>query len=166
MVASFRSTLEEAREADVLLHVIDSSHRQWREQQDVVRSVLKELDLLSRPRILVFNKTDLLHGEQLLALKRQAASAGGEGDAVFVSARVPATLIPLRDGLAGRMQRRMRRVRVEVPVSDGGTLAALHREGVVLSQEQNGATLSLVVRVPAALAGRLDRADGVRVTGA
>ena len=166
LVASFRSTLEEAREADVLLHVIDSSHRQWREQQDVVRSVLKELDLLSRPRVLVFNKTDLLNGEQLLALKRQAASAGGEGDAVFVSARVPATLIPLRDGLAGRMQRRMRRVRVEVPVSDGGTLAALHREGVVLSQEQNGATLSVVVRVPAALAGRLDRADGVRVTGA
>ena len=166
LVASFRSTLEEAREADVLLHVIDSSHGQWREQQDVVRSVLKELDLLSRPRILVFNKTDLLNGEQLLDLKRQAESAGGEGDAVFVSARVPATLIPLRDGLAGRMQRRMRRVRVEVPVSDGGTLAALHREGVVLSQEQNGAMLSVVVRVPAALAGRLDRADGVRVTGA
>ena len=75
LVASFRSTLEEAREADVLLHVIDASEPTWPKQQRVVESVLKELDLLDRPRIRAFNKTDLLTGDRLLALKRQATSA-------------------------------------------------------------------------------------------
>ena len=165
LVASFRSTLEEAREADVLLHVIDSSHPQWQEQQHVVRSVLKDLDLLARPRIQLFNKTDLLDGDQLLALKRQAASASG-GPAVFVSARVPTTLVPLRHLLADRIRGRMRRIRVEVPSADGRTLATLHREGEVLSQEQEGATVRVVARVPASLTGRLGRAAGVRVSRA
>ncbi len=165
LVASFRSTLEEAREADVLLHVIDSSHPQWQEQQHVVRSVLKDLDLLARPRIQLFNKTDLLNGEQLLALKRQAASASG-GPAVFVSARVPTTLVPLRHLLTDRIRGRMRRIRVEVPSADGRTLATLHREGEVLSQEQEGATVHVVARVPASLTGRLGRAAGVRVSRA
>ena len=165
LVASFRSTLEEAREADVLLHVIDSSHPQWQEQQHVVRSVLKDLDLLARPRIQLFNKTDLLNGEQLLALKRQAASASG-GPAVFVSARVPTTLVPLRHLLTDRIRGRMRRIRVEVPSADGRTLATLHREGEVLSQEQEGATVRVVARVPASLTGRLGRAAGVRVSRA
>ena len=165
LVASFRSTLEEAREADVLLHVIDSSHPQWQEQQHVVRSVLKDLDLLARPRIQLFNKTDLLNGDQLLALKRQAASASG-GPAVFVSARVPTTLVPLRHLLTDRIRGRMRRIRVEVPSADGRTLATLHREGEVLSQEQEGATVHVVARVPASLTGRLGRAAGVRVSRA
>ena len=165
LVASFRSTLEEAREADVLLHVIDSSHPQWQEQQHVVRSVLKDLDLLARPRIQLFNKTDLLDGDQLLALKRQAASASG-GPAVFVSARVPTTLVPLRHLLTDRIRGRMRRIRVEVPSADGRTLATLHREGEVLSQEQEGATVRVVARVPASLTGRLGRAAGVRVSRA
>ena len=165
LVASFRSTLEEAREADVLLHVIDSSHPQWQEQQHVVRSVLKDLDLLARPRIQLFNKTDLLDGDQLLALKRQAASASG-GPAVFISARVPTTLVPLRHLLTDRIRGRMRRIRVEVPSADGRTLATLHREGEVLSQEQEGATVHVVARVPASLTGRLGRAAGVRVSRA
>ena len=165
LVASFRSTLEEAREADVLLHVIDSSHPRWQEQQHVVRSVLKDLDLLARPRIQLFNKTDLLNGDQLLALKRQAASASG-GLAVFVSARVPTTLVPLRHLLTDRIRGRMRRIRVEVPSADGRTLATLHREGEVLSQEQEGATVHVVARVPASLTGRLGRAAGVRVSRA
>ena len=165
LVASFRSTLEEAREADVLLHVIDSSHPQWQEQQHVVRSVLKDLDLLARPRIQLFNKTDLLNGDQLLALKRQATSASG-GPAVFVSARVPTTLVPLRHLLADRIRGRMRRIRVEVPSADGRTLATLYREGEVLSQEQEGATVRVVARVPASLTGRLGRAAGVRVSRA
>ena len=165
LVASFRSTLEEAREADVLLHVIDSSHPQWQEQQHVVRSVLKDLDLLARPRIQLFNKTDLLNGDQLLALKRQAASASG-GPAVFVSARVPTTLVPLRHLLTDRIRGRMRRIRVEVPSADGRTLATLHREGEVLSQEQEGATVRVVARVPASLTGRLGCAAGVRVSRA
>ena len=164
LVASFRSTLEEAREADVLLHVVDASQPTWPKQQDVVRSVLKDLDLADRPRIRVFNKTDLLDGDGLLALKRQATSAAGDAQAAFVSARVPATLTPLRHLLADRVRGRLRQVRVELPVTDGKTLAALYREGEVLSRTQVDGTVEVVARVPASLAGRLAGAGGVRVT--
>src|SRR5687768_13163021 len=58
LVASFRSTLEEAREADLLLHVVDGSHPDWEEQFEVVDAVLAELGLDERPQILVFNKCD------------------------------------------------------------------------------------------------------------
>ena len=164
LVASFRSTLEEAREADVLLHVVDASQPTWPKQQDVVRSVLKDLDLADRPRIRVFNKTDLLDGDGLLALKRQATSAAGDAQAVFVSARVPATLTPLRHLLADRVRGRLCQVRVELPVTDGKTLAALYREGEVLSRTQVDGAVKVVARVPASLAGRLASAGGVRVT--
>lgn len=164
LVASFRSTLEEAREADVLLHVVDASQPTWLKQQDVVRSVLKDLDLADRPRIQVFNKTDLLDGDGLLALKRQATSGAGDAQAVFVSARVPATLTPLRHLLADRVRGRLLHVRVELPVTDGKTLAVLYREGEVLSRTQVDGTVEVVARVPASLAGRLASAGGVRVT--
>ena len=163
LVASFRSTLEEAREAHVLLHVIDASHSQWPEQRRVVRSVLKELDLLARPRIPVFNKTDLLDGDQLLALKRVASATGG-GVPLFVSARVPTTLTPLRERLAQRVRGRMRRIEVQLSAADGRTLAVLHREGEVLSQVQTGATIAVVAWVDPSLAHRLAGAAGVRVT--
>src|SRR3954466_5230546 len=65
LVASFRATLEEAAEADLLLHVIDSSHPGWEEQKDVVDEVLAELGMREQPQILVFNKIDrLTHGEE------------------------------------------------------------------------------------------------------
>ncbi len=60
LVASFRATLEEAREADLLLHVIDASHGSWDEQRAVVDGVLRELELQEQPQLLVFNKLDLL----------------------------------------------------------------------------------------------------------
>src|SRR5687767_7111426 len=58
LVASFRATLEEVRDADVLLHVVDSSHPDWEGQMRVVEKVLAELDLADRPVIPVFNKID------------------------------------------------------------------------------------------------------------
>ena len=58
LVASFRATLEEARAADVLLHVVDASHPDWEGQMRVVEKVLAELGLADRPMILVFNKID------------------------------------------------------------------------------------------------------------
>ena len=58
LVASFRATLEEARDADTLLHVVDSSHPDWEGQMHVVERVLAELDLADRPILPVFNKID------------------------------------------------------------------------------------------------------------
>ena len=76
LIASFRSTLEEAREADVLLHVIDASHPDQDSHQRVVRGVLADLGLDRHPTILVYNKIDLLGAADLLALKERAAAPG------------------------------------------------------------------------------------------
>ncbi len=61
LVASFRATLEEAAQADVLLHVIDAAHPDWEEQVDVVNRVLSDLPPDGRPVVHVFNKMDLVH---------------------------------------------------------------------------------------------------------
>lgn len=163
LVASFRSTLEEAREADVLLHVIDASHPDRDAQRAVVRSVLEDLGIRKRPRIVVFNKIDLLPGDELLALRRRAAAPGSRAT-VFTSALRPSTLKPLRSELRDRVRSRLRRVSVEMPAGEGKALAALYEEGEVLSRSQDGQTLTVVAKAPPALIGRLRSRGGVRVT--
>jgi len=81
LVASFRSTLEEAREADILLHVVDVSHPGFEDQMKTTRSVLEEMQLDTKPVLVVFNKADRLGSWQE---KEQAARV--DPDAVFVSA--------------------------------------------------------------------------------
>ena len=108
LIASFRSTLEEAREADVLLHVIDASHPDRDGQRKVVRSVLEDLGIRERPRIVVFNKIDLVPGDELLSLRKRAAAPGSR-TALFTSALKPSTLEPLRSELRDRIRARMRK---------------------------------------------------------
>ena len=81
LVASFRSTLEEAREADVLLHVVDVSHPSFEDQMKTTRRVLEEMGLDEKPVLAVFNKADRMGSRQEMD---QAARVDPE--AVFVSA--------------------------------------------------------------------------------
>jgi len=162
LVASFRSTLEEAREADVLLHVIDASHPDAEEQRQVVMDVLEELELDERPQILVFNKVDrLTHAEEAAARERVRAVDGAT--AVFVSAHRPESLGALREALRARARARFHQVRLQLSAQDGGTLAAIYREGEVIDRRDEGAVIDLTARVPTALLGRLRQHDGVRV---
>lgn len=66
LVAAFRSTLGEARDADVLIHVVDVSHNQYDEQMATVHQLLKELNIVDRPTITVFNKVDKLENRKIL----------------------------------------------------------------------------------------------------
>ena len=163
LVASFRSTLEEAREADVLLHVIDVSHPDRERQRKVVRSVLEDLGIRERPRIVVFNKIDLVPGDELLSLRKRAAAPGSR-TALFTSALKPSTLEPLRSELRDRIRARMRKVSVELPAGEGKALAVLYEEGEVLSRSQEGHTVTVVAKASPALIGRLRSRGGVRVT--
>ena len=154
LVASFRSTLEEAREADVLAHVIDASFAGWEEQKRVVEEVLADLDLEGRPQILVFNKVDQLTHAEEEALSRRIR-AFDTTPAVFLSAFRPETLEPLKAIFKARIRGGLCHLSVRVGAHDGETLATLYREGEVLSQSQDGDVLELEVRVPQSLAGRL-----------
>ena len=162
LVASFRSTLEEAREADVLLHVIDASHADWEEHREVVIDVLTVLQLEDRDKILVFNKIDQITHDEEAALRQRLRSLEPT-PAVFVSALEPESLEGVRDTLRARVQARLAHVVVRVPVTDGEAIAALYREGDVTERVDGSRTIALTARVPNELLGRLAQRSGVTV---
>ena len=156
LVASFRATLEEAREADLLLHVIDASHAMWEEQREVVDGVLAELELNERQVLLVFNKTDLLDEQALLALQERIGSEGSE--AVFVSTVTEHGTDPLKRALQAHMRAKRPLAEIHLSAADGKLLAEIHQYGEVLDQRTIGEQLVLRARVGEKLAGRLRRA--------
>jgi GTP-binding protein HflX len=162
LIASFRSTLEEAREADLLLHVVDASDPDWEDHREVVHEVLAELDLSERPQLMVFNKTDrLTHGEEE-GIKNRVRGVE-KIPAVFVSAHRDETLVKLLDAMKARLRGRLNRLLLSVPAGDGEAMASLYREGEVVSQESKGSQVEVDVRIPDSLKGQLERRPGIRV---
>jgi GTP-binding protein HflX len=161
LVASFRATLEETAEADLLLHVIDASQPTWEEQRVIVEQVLEELGVGDRPRLLVFNKTDLLDEETLLALQERIGRL--VKNAVFVSAMQEGGLEPLRRALGMALRARRPLTEIRLAATDGKLLAEIHRTGEVIDQRTDGEELVIRARVDEVLAGRLKRA-GAQVT--
>ena len=162
LIASFRSTLEEAREADLLLHVIDCSNPDWDEQREVVHEVLRELELEERPQLLVFNKTDRITPQEEETL-RTRVRALEDTPSVFVSAMRDDSLLRIRDALKARIRMGLRTLRVTLSSGDGETIAILHRKGEVLAQTAVGARLQVDVRVPMPLVGMLQAKDGIEI---
>jgi GTPase len=161
LVASFRATLEETAEADVLLHVIDAAHPGWEEQKEVVEDVLRGLGLGERATVLVFNKVDRLTHAEEQALRERSRSYEGT-PAVFTSTYEEGGLEPLRDLLREELRKVRPDVLLTLSSAQGGLLAEIYREGEVLDREDRGAEIHLRARLPAAALGRL-RSRGVKV---
>jgi GTP-binding protein HflX len=155
LVASFRATLEETRDADLLLHVIDASSPTWEEQRVVVSQVLDELEVSDRPTLLVFNKIDLLDHDALLALQERIGALSPSS--IFVSSVADGGLEPLRRALASSIRSRRPLTRILMSPSDGRMLAEIHRTGEVIEQRMEGERLLVEARVDEVLAGRLRR---------
>jgi len=153
LVASFRATLEEVLEADVLLHVIDISDPLWEEHRAVVVEVLTELGANTTPVINVFNKSDLLPPDELEAVRERISNL--IPDAVFASAEVDGGLDALKRALLRRLRAERRVVHLRVPLSDGRLMAELHRNGDVLSQRAEGDEMIISVRLSHEALGRL-----------
>jgi GTPase len=175
LVASFRATLEEAREADLLLHVIDASHPTWEEQAEVVDNEMRNAERGTRNSdgrperkrvIYVFNKADLLPDpEAFLAQVREQYPHAVLTSTVPRSAfRVPAGggVDGLRSVLRTSAQALRPIARIRVPVGDGKLLAALHRDSEVLGEAQVDGVVEVTARVQAWLLGKLRR-EGVGV---
>jgi GTP-binding protein HflX len=161
LVASFRATLEEARGADLLLHVVDASHHDWEGQMRVVERVLAELELADRPILPVFNKMDLVADPVAFAERVGQLYPG----ALTVSTMRTSGLAPLKAVLREMERSGRPTVRVWLPISDGARLAALYREGEVLSRQEDGTALDIVVRLDRWQVNRL-RGEGVEVVEA
>jgi len=155
LVASFRATLEEVNESDLLLHVIDASRSTWEDHVQVVDGVLSELGVTDKPVLHVFNKIDRLEHDELLSMQERVRDK--YPDSIFVSALADGGLEPLMRALVTRV-RTMRPVsEVRIPAGDGRLLAELHREGEVIDQRSEDSVLVLHVRATEALIGRLRR---------
>ena len=158
LVASFRATLEEARDGDVLLHVVDASHHDWEGQMRVVDKVLAELGLADRPTIPVFNKLDAVADPSALTARVRELFPG----AVMATTMRIDGLEALKTRLRGIERKDRIVVRVRLSAADGAGAAALYRMGEVMSREDDGAVAELTVRLDAWQAERL-REQGVEV---
>jgi GTP-binding protein HflX len=94
LLSAFRATLEEINDSDVLIHLLDASNPRWQQQLESVERILGELDYGRIPRLLVFNKADLVASETLQAMMRQA-SQNGARECISISATEPQTLRPM-----------------------------------------------------------------------
>jgi GTPase len=156
LVASFRATLEEAREADVLLHVIDASHPEWEEQVQVVEEVLGELEMTDRPVVMVFNKIDLLPDPTSFAGRIRELHP----DAVFTTTTGTDGVDSVKAALKDRARAGRPTLRVVIPANDGARLAAIYRAGEVLTREHTAEGVVLTVRMEGWRARQLSIADG------
>ncbi|MDE3062304.1 MAG: GTPase HflX [Acidobacteriota bacterium] len=148
LVTSFRATLEEVEQAEVLLHVRDAASHYGEEQKAQVEKVLAELDALRKPRIEVLNKLDLLAQED-----RQARAAQG---ALLVSARtgegMDALLAAIDDALKSDP---LLDAELRIPQSEGAVLAMIDAGMTVRDRAYEGNLVHLHVTGPASLVGRL-----------
>ena len=158
LVASFRATLEEARDADLLLHVIDASHPTWEEQRVVVDQVLAELGLQEKPVLHVFNKIDQIDDATLAAMRERMRNL--LPNSVFVSTLVEGELEPLKRALVAALRARSNVAEVRLGAGDGKLLAEIHRGAEVLEQRMEGEEIVVRARMDEAMMGRVRRAGG------
>jgi GTP-binding protein HflX len=159
LVASFRATLEETRDADLLLHVIDVSHPQWEEQRAVVEEVVEEVGAGDLPVLYVLNKVDQLEPGLAEVFANRFHDEGRL--VVTVSAVAPGGLEPLRDALAEALQRVRRVVELRIPVGDGRTLASVRRLGELLSETYDGDVAVIRAILEPRAIGQLERTTGI-----
>lgn len=147
LVTSFRATLEEVQKAEVLIHVQDASSEMRDEHKAEVEKVLDELGVLSKPRIEVLNKIDLLRDEERASLEANGAVAVSAKQGWGVErllARIDVALVA--DPVIEQ--------RFEIPQSQGVVLAALGAGAVIREREFVGNSVRMTVAGPASLLGR------------
>ena len=148
LVEAFKSTLEVATTADYLIHVVDASAADPQGQIDAVREVLTEIDAAGVPELLVINKSDLARDESKLLVEEHPGS-------VAISATTRDGIDDLLIALSDRLRSLATVIELEVPYDRGDVLAAIHREGEVVSTTDEPGRLRVRARLSEASAGRL-----------
>ena len=152
LVAAFRATLEEVREADVLVHVIDISNPSWKKQERAVNAVLADIGASNKPVVRVLNKMDLLNHVDAEFYRREAASTDmtvavsalhGDGIADFVSV------------VEAAMSELLESIEVIIPYSKGDELNSVHEQGNVEVVDYREQGTYVRAFVPKSIANRL-----------
>ena len=158
LIEAFRSTLEEARYSDIILHVVDCSNPQMDMQMHVVRETLRELEIVDKTVVTVFNKIDR---------RREQLEAGGQGETALVprdfssdyqvkiSARTGEGLQELGEILETIIRSRRVLLRKIYPYSQAGRIQTIRRYGQLLKEEYGEDGIHVEAYVPAELFGEL-----------
>ncbi len=130
LIESFKSTLDEVRESDVLLHVVDVTHPRFDDHVGVVRETLQELGALDKPMLMVFNKVDALQEHGVLGALRTEYP-----EAAFVSALRGIGLEDLKRRLLDVIEQDFVERIAYVPMSEAKAISHIHRVADVLSED-------------------------------
>ena len=145
LVEAFKATLEELSYADVLLHVIDASNPNWREQAEIVESLITQLEAEKTPRIDVYNKCDLVPED---ILPRDDRS-------VRISAKTGEGIESLLAMIGEIVDKGKKRVSLKIPYEKSGLLDQIHRDAQIISVEYLDSEISVVAVLNPDLYGKL-----------
>jgi GTP-binding protein HflX len=148
LVEAFQSTLEEVRDADLLLHVVDAGSDDVEDRIAAVDAVLREIDAAEVPRLLAWNKADVADADEVKLLL--AAHPGSVALSAASGAGVPELLVAIGD----RLRALAHVVELLVPYDRGDVLAALHRAAEVLVEVHDERGTRVRARVPTSANGR------------
>ena len=154
LVASFRSTLDEAHNASLLLYVVDASDRSLRSQLEVVREVLSEIGAEKTPYLLLFNKSDCLSEEEKRSLSREFS------DSVLISTRSPGDIQNLRERIIEFFEKDMIEEEILVPYNAQGIIGEMRLNMRVLKESFEEEGIRFLVRSRAIDINRLNKMRG------
>lgn len=140
LVEAFKSTLEEAKYADYIIHVVDSSNPQAEKQMHIVYETLRELGAVGKPVITLFNKQDKTETEQIRDLKADHT--------LKISAKTGAGLAELKELLGELLSEGMIYVERVFPYQEAGKIQLIRERGQLLSEEYTEAGIAVTARVP------------------
>ena len=152
MIESFKATLEEVHEADLLIHVADLSHPRIDEQMEAVDTVIKELDAYGKQTLIVFNKIDNLPDRDLVKAYLQRFPGS-----VAISARTGEGMAILVKALERALSSWRLRLSLRIPSSNSALISEIYRVGHVLELKYEGGETLVVAHLPPELAQRLER---------
>lgn len=151
LVAAFRSTLEEAGAADLLLIIIDCSDKAWERQKQTVEQVLKDLNADKKPHLLLFNKIDKISTGKRKVLKHrfpesiQISALSGEGkEALFEGAKL-------------KLAEDWRKITLRLPYDQARLRNRLLRRGRLLKESYGEKMITLTIEIPQMFIGQIDR---------
>jgi GTP-binding protein HflX len=150
LVAAFRATLEGVEEASLIVHVVDSSHPHASELVSTVDSVLESLNVGSTPRLVAWNKIDLLADHLLPAVPTQS-----HVDSIAISAKTGENLDALLARIEKMLGEALVRLRVVIPYDRYDLLGLLYEQATVEEREDAAQGMRLLVSVPQAMVDRL-----------
>ncbi len=140
LVEAFKSTLEEAKYADYILHVVDASNPQAEKQMHIVYETLRELDALGKPIITLFNKQDKMHSEQIRDLKADST--------LKISAKTGEGLEEVKELLEQLLSEGMIYVERIFPYQEAGKIQLIRERGQLISEEYTDTGIAVTARVP------------------